>query len=198
MHSYLKNRKQQIQISKKFSAESTVTAAVPQGSIDGTLLFNLFINDLVFFIHFCTLNSYADVIENFIVLNLEQSHFMCIDKETDDTETLNFSDLAMKNSAEVGILRITLDRNINFHTHIKNILRKQVKNLKSMIKPQFNYCVLICMFCSRQSNNLINKVHRRGLRLTYRDEIKHFRQIPKQQNEITIHQRNLQVLMAEV
>ena len=54
------------------------------------------------------------------------------------------------------------------------------------------------MFRSRQSNNLINKVHKRGLRLTYRDETKDSQQIQRKQNEITIHQRNLQVLMTEV
>ena len=54
------------------------------------------------------------------------------------------------------------------------------------------------LVCSRQSINLINKVHEKGLRLTYIDETKDFQQILRQQNEITIYQRNLQVLMAEV
>ena len=54
------------------------------------------------------------------------------------------------------------------------------------------------MFCSRQSINLINKVHGRGLRLICRDETKGFQQILREQNEITIHQRNLQILMIEV
>ena len=67
-----------------------------------------------------------------------------------------------------------------------------------MIKSQFNYCPLVWMFCSRQSNNLINKVHERGLRLTYRDETKDFQQILREQNKITIYQRNLQVLINEV
>ena len=49
MHSYLNNKKQQVQINNKFSSESIVITGVPQGSIDGLLLFNLFINDLVFF-----------------------------------------------------------------------------------------------------------------------------------------------------
>ena len=99
---------------------------------------------------------------------------MCIDQKIDDTETLNFNNLAVKNSKEVGILGTMLDRNMNFYTRIKNICRKagqklsallrispyldqRKKNLlyKSMIKSQFNYCPLVWMFCSRQSNNLI-------------------------------------------
>ena len=59
-----------------------------------------------------------------MVLNPEKSHFMCIDQKIDDTETLNFNNLAIKNSKEVEILGITLDRNMNFHTHVKNIFRK--------------------------------------------------------------------------
>ena len=131
MHSYLKNRKQQVQISNKFSSENTVIAGFPQGSIDGQLLFNLFINDLILFIQYCTLSKYADdnnlfsmginkgkiksilssdfrvvndwFYKKFMVLNREKSNFMCLDKDTDDTEILSFNDLALKNSKEVKI-----------------------------------------------------------------------------------------------
>ena len=60
MKSYLKNRKQKVQINNKFSSERVVIAGVPQGSVDGPLLFNLFLNDLTFFIEQRTLSNYAD------------------------------------------------------------------------------------------------------------------------------------------
>ena len=60
MHSYLKNRKKQVQINNKFSSENIAIAGVPRGFMDGPILFNLIINDLIFFIQYCTLSNYAD------------------------------------------------------------------------------------------------------------------------------------------
>ena len=60
MQSYVKNRKQRFQINNKFSFEKDVIAGIPKVSIDGPLLYNLFINDLVFFIEQSTLSNYAD------------------------------------------------------------------------------------------------------------------------------------------
>ena len=45
--------------------------------------------------------------KNFMVLNSEKSHFMCIGQKIDDAETLNFNNLAIKDSKEVEILGIS-------------------------------------------------------------------------------------------
>ena len=66
-----------------------------------------------------------------------------------------------------------------------------------MIKSQFNYCPLVWMFCSRQSNNLINKIHERSLRISYKDQKTSYHNLLETHIELT-DQRNLQVLMTEI
>ena len=67
-----------------------------------------------------------------------------------------------------------------------------------MIKSQFKYCPLVWMFCSRKSSNLVNKVEERALRLTYEDNENNFQTLLNENNETSVHQRNLQLLMAEI
>ena len=66
-----------------------------------------------------------------------------------------------------------------------------------MIKSQFAYYPLVCMFCFRQSNNLIYKVHEGALKLIYQDNCI-FEVLLEKQHDFSIHQRKLQALMTEI
>ena len=245
MCSYLKNRRQRVQINNKFSSLKEVIAGVPQGSIDGPLLFNFLINDLFLFICFSTLSNYEDdnnlftigtdiqlinqmllsdfrtvniwFYVNFMILNPEKCHFMSIGKDTHDKDVLYYDNLTLKNSNEEVILGVTIDRTLTFHQHIKKMCRKAGQKSSAllrlspyldtnkrktiyttMVKSQLNYCPPVWMFCPRRSNNLINIVQERALRIAYNDQQTDFKSLLSNHNEITIHQRNLQVLMIEI
>ena len=61
----------------------------------------------------------------------------------------------------------TYGQKLNAFSRISTFLNKDKKSIifNVMIKSQLSYCPFILMFFSRQSNNQINKVHQRSLKL---------------------------------
>ena len=106
---------------------------------------------------------------------LRHYHCICLSKITEN-ETHFFNNTEIKNGSEEKILEITIDNKLKFKSHVKNLCKKasqkiwalsrltnylndSVKKLiyNAIIKFQFSYCPLVWMFCSRQTNNMINK-----------------------------------------
>ena len=58
--SYLTNHEQRVRVEEVTSDTSYVNSNVPQGSVLGSSLFNVFINDLFYFVNESKLSSYAD------------------------------------------------------------------------------------------------------------------------------------------
>ena len=82
-----------------------------------------------------------------------------------------------------------------FSSHLHNSEKKLIFN--SIIKS-FSYCPLAWMFCSRTSNNMINKLHQRSLRIILNDYSSDFNILLENNNDICNHHRNIQALLIEV
>ena len=54
------------------------------------------------------------------------------------------------------------------------------------------------MFCSRQTNNMINKLHERAMTLVLNDHVSDFEALIHKSNDISCHHRNIQMLMIEL
>ena len=65
--------------------------------------------------------------------------------------------------------------------------------MDAFIKPQFNYCPLVWMFHDRRANTKLNKVRERALQIASKDSGNN-----SVNKSLTIHQRNLQLLMIEI
>ena len=140
---------------------------------------------------------------------------MSLTRDTDVTAKIGEFDV--KNSREEKLLGIKIDSKLFFENDVSFLYKKASQKLhavarvvnfmdlakrKSLMKvfitSQFNYCILIWMFHSRQLNNRINKIQETALRLPHKDNKLTFDDLLKLDNSVTIHQRNIQILVTEI
>ena len=160
INSYLKNRYHKTRINSNFSDLLEIKRGIPQGSILGPLLFNLFINDIFLVIsntEFCnfaddnTIYTYGFNLGNIfrklqndlqnILLWLENNslkanpvkfQFMILGNGTGKCFYLNFNGISIKAADSVKLLGIEIDKNINFNHHIMNLSKKANSKLYAL------------------------------------------------------------------
>ena len=151
--SYLLERKQRVKLRGCVSDWTTITKGVPQGSVLGPMLFNLFLNDIYFANSTAELYNYADdnticasgvnvetvkkllCIEatrniswfknNLMEANPNKFEFILFGRNVNPvTESLSFSDVTIQCVTEVKLLGVTLDYKLTFSSHINNLASK--------------------------------------------------------------------------
>ena len=113
------------------------------------------------------------------VMNQGKCNFICLGKETEN-ETFFYDNTESKNSKEEKILGIIIDNKLKLRSQMKKLSQKAFQKmwalsrstdylkliLDAIIKTWFSYSLLVWIFCSRQTINMINKLYKRVLRFS--------------------------------
>ena len=157
INDYLTNRQQRVKVNGSFSSWKNVTLGVPQGSVFGPLLFNIYINDLLLFIQNADICNYADnttiytcdknmrdithrlehdcsvalewFADNFMKLNADKCHLLVLRQSTNEPVTVRIGNSEVVNSSQEKLLGVQIDNKLSFDNHVSKLFQKASNKL---------------------------------------------------------------------
>ena len=162
---FLKDRKQNVRINNIFSAFQNILSGVPQSSILGPILFNIFLNDLFLYIKKSDLHSFADdnnttatcntltevlktleqesesavgwFRQNEMIVNAEMFQAIILNKKESEAKyKLTIDNNDIESTKSVKLLGITIDDRLRFDQHISNLCSKAAMQLNALGRLQ--------------------------------------------------------------
>ena len=161
-YSYSKRRKQNVTINNTTSTFHSILSGVAQGSILGPILFNVFINDLFFFLNKSDLHNFADdnIIsavatkvkelltnlekeseiavnwfkDNNMIVNPDKFQSMILEKDKHSSEPyfINVGEAQIKSEPSVNLLGAEIDQKLCFDKHIFTLCQKAAGQLNAI------------------------------------------------------------------
>ena len=159
IYDYLKERKQRTKVNGAYSSWQELKFGVPQGYILGPLLFNIFINDMFYFIKDTNIANYADDSTLYTVERNMEDLLNTLENETSsilnwfrmnemkpnddkchlivtnqDSVSVTLGNDTIEATDSVDLLGTTIDNNLNFNEHINNLCKKGNQKLHALAR----------------------------------------------------------------